>query len=350
MSGKMKYKISVIIPTYNAGKYLMNAVNSIINQTIGFDNIEVIILDDCSKDNTRDIINELDAEYENINPILFKENSGSPSKGRNVGIKEANSDYIMFLDQDDSYKEDICEKLYGAAKEYGADIVNCRLYLSKNGENIEERNVLDKKEDVMTLSSIDEDPSLLVTTSIWNKIYKRSFLLENDIHFAVNELYEDTYFNLQAFTKASNIVSLNKYFGIYYNIREDEGDKATSKTFNRKNLIKMYKGFKSILSYLEENNKSYPEFEFQTLMGFTKWVLLSDCEKDSKLEIYREFKDYYQKFSIFLRLENVSLIKNILMNCFMKIISLNEFTFKLIISIFDSKWFRAKLQSFHYLN
>lgn len=345
----MTYKISIIIPTYNAGNFLMNALNSIFDQTIGFNNIEVIIPDDCSNDNTRTLLKDLDEKYENIKPILFKENSGSPSKGRNVGINEANGKYIMFLDQDDSYKEDICEKLYGTAEEYNADIVNCRLYLSKNGENIEEGNVLDNKEEVMVLNSIDENPSLLVTTAIWNKIYNRSFVLENNIQFAVNELYEDTYFNIQAFTKASKIVSLNKYFGIYYNIRESGEDKATSKTFNKANLIKMYKGFKSILKYLEKNNKSYPEFEFQTLMGFTKWILLSDCEKEKKLELYREFKTYYKKFSLFLKLENVSLVKNILMNCFMKLLGFNELTFNLIISIFDNECFKSKLQNFHYL-
>lgn len=328
----------------------MNAFNSVLNQTFGYENIEIVIIDDNSNDNTKDILKELSQKYDNIKIMLMEENSGSPSKGRNIGIRESTSEYIMFLDQDDFYKEDICEKLYNAAKEYDADIVNCRIYLSKEGTNIKERNILDKKEEVMELNSIDEDPSLLISTSIWNKIFKKSFLLENDINFAVNELYEDTYFNVQAFIKASKIISLNDYYGFYYNIRESEDDKSTSKTFSKENLTKMYKGFKNIFNTLEKNGKTFPEFESQTLMGLTKWILLSDCEKEYKLKIFKELEEYYKKYNLFLRLENVSLIKNILMNVFMKFIGFNEICFKLVLKLFDFKFLRKKLQSFHYTN
>lgn len=346
----MNPKISVIIPTYNAEKCLMNAFNSLYNQSFGYENIEVIIIDDNSNDSTREILKNLSQRYENIKLILMKENSGSPSKGRNIGIKESSSEYIMFLDQDDLYKEDICEKLYCTAKEYDADIVNCRIYFSKNGKNIQERNILDEKDTILKLNSIDEDPSLLISTSIWNKIYKRHFLLENNIKFAINELYEDTYFNVQAFINASKIISLNNYYGLYYNIRENEEDKSTSKTFNKENLTKMYKGFKNISNTLDKNGKSYPEFESQTLMGLTKWIILSDCEKEYKLKLFKELEKYFNEYNLFIRLENVSLIKNILMNIFMKSISLNEFSFKLIINLFDMKFLREKLQSVHYTN
>ena len=102
----MNTKISVIVPTYNARDYLMNAVNSVINQDFGFENIELILIDDNSSDGTKEVLKKLSEEYENIKTIFLEENSGSPSKPRNIGIRNAKSKYIMFLDNDDSYCED----------------------------------------------------------------------------------------------------------------------------------------------------------------------------------------------------------------------------------------------------
>ena len=138
IGGKLNPKISVIIPTYNAEKHFMKAFNSILNQSFGYENIELVIIDDNSNDSTKDILKDLSQKYDNINLILMEENSGSPSKGRNIGIKESSADYIMFLDQDDFYHEEICEKLYGAAREYEADIVNCRIIFYKDGKYIKE--------------------------------------------------------------------------------------------------------------------------------------------------------------------------------------------------------------------
>ena len=150
------------------------------------------------------------------------------------------------------------------------------------------------------------------------------------------------------FTKASKIVSLNKYYGLYYNIRDDEEDSSTCNSFNRTNYIKMYKGFKRILNYLEENNRSYPQFEYQLLIGFSKWTLLSECENENKIKIYKQFKRKYNGYSLFFRLENLSLLKNILINCFMKVVCFNEFSFRTVLKILDIKWFKQKLQNSHF--
>lgn len=256
----------------------------------------------------------------------------------------------MFLDNDDTYDERICEKLYSTAKKYDADIVNCRLYFSRNGENIKEENVLDKKDKFMQLNSIEEDTSLLVSMAIWNKIYKKSFILKHNIKFPVCELYEDAYFNVQSYVNASKIISLNDYYGIYYNIRDNTDDKSTSNTFKKENLSKISKGFKKILNYLDEMDKFYPDFECPLLIGFTKWILITDCEEEYKLELFREFKKYYKRYVLPIRYDNLLIFKNILINCFMKFIGLNEFCFKLVVRIFEINWFREKIQEYHIVN
>ena len=106
---QLKYKISVIIPTFNAEDYLLEAFESIKNQSMGFESIEVILVDDKSSDKTPDLIKELSKEYENVKSIILEENTGTASGPRNKGIEESSADYVIFLDNDDIYSYDIDE-------------------------------------------------------------------------------------------------------------------------------------------------------------------------------------------------------------------------------------------------
>jgi glycosyltransferase involved in cell wall biosynthesis len=106
------YKISVIIPVFNAEKTLSGAFNSMLNQTFDFEDIEVIFVDDCSTDNSRNIIMDFVNQYDNVKLICNEQNSGYAGKPRNVGILNATADYLMFLDPDDEFYEDAFEFLY----------------------------------------------------------------------------------------------------------------------------------------------------------------------------------------------------------------------------------------------
>jgi len=119
----MEPKISIIIPTYNAEKYLEKTINSVIKQTIGFENLELIIVDDNSNDNTQKIIENYSKKYNNIVPIYKNENSGSPGIPRNIGMKKASAKYIMFLDNDDTYEVNVCETVYETIKSEDLDFV-----------------------------------------------------------------------------------------------------------------------------------------------------------------------------------------------------------------------------------
>lgn len=119
------YKVSVIIPVYNAESSLKNALNSVINQTIGFKNIELILVDDNSNDNSKNIIKCYANKYDNIKAIFLNQNSGSPSKPRNIGIENVTAPYLMFLDNDDEFFKDCCEVLYNSITTNQVDIVNC---------------------------------------------------------------------------------------------------------------------------------------------------------------------------------------------------------------------------------
>lgn len=94
-------KVAVVVPVYNAEEYVRKTVDSVILQNIGFQHISLILVDDCSTDDSRNILTEYAELYENITVVFLKDNTGTPAYPRNLGIELANAKYITFLDADD---------------------------------------------------------------------------------------------------------------------------------------------------------------------------------------------------------------------------------------------------------
>ena len=113
-------KVSVIIPVYNAERYLQQCISSIANQTMK--DIEILVINDGSTDNSINILDELSQKYKGKLKIFDKENGGAGS-ARNLGIENANGEFIKFVDADDYLKTDILEKMYNIAKEYNVKLV-----------------------------------------------------------------------------------------------------------------------------------------------------------------------------------------------------------------------------------
>lgn len=213
------YKVSIIIPVYNAEKFIDNTVKCILNQSIGFENIEVIFVDDCSSDNSRDIINEYAMNYENIKYEFLNKNSGSASKPRNIGIQKASAPFIIFLDSDDEFYNDYCEILYNTINNADVDVVNCertsklnnKLYIPNNIQTFDDYQ-----------KSIGNDEKIFLRHTVWGKIFRKSFLKENNIQF-LNMLFEDIVFSLECTVKTNkNIINLPNYPGYIYLIENDD--------------------------------------------------------------------------------------------------------------------------------
>ncbi|MEA4957725.1 hypothetical protein SDC9_23969 [bioreactor metagenome] len=143
------------MPIFNAEKHLKSSLDSIINQSIGLENLQVILINDGSTDDSKNILNEYARKYDNFLVIHIEKNIGGAYGPRNIGIKYASADYLMFLDSDDRYELNACEILYGkiSSKDYkDLDIVFGRYkriykdeshngYLDKkNEENYGENN------------------------------------------------------------------------------------------------------------------------------------------------------------------------------------------------------------------
>lgn len=114
-------KVSVIVPVYNTSKYLDKCIDSIVNQTLN--DIEILIVNDGSTDNSQDIIDKYTKKYDIIKSYI-KENGGL-SDTRNYGIERSNGEYIAFIDSDDYIKADMLEKMYNKVKKESLDIVVC---------------------------------------------------------------------------------------------------------------------------------------------------------------------------------------------------------------------------------
>ena len=171
-------KISTIVPVYNAGKYLNKCIDSIINQTIGFDNIELILVDDGSIDNSKEIIENYLEKYKNIK-YVYQENSGQAA-ARNNGLKIAKGDYVSFVDSDDWVDITMYEKLFNHSN--NMDIVSCDYSFVK--DNVYE---------YVSFRFVDDEQCnfIIVNTGPCNMIIKRKLLNKINFTFPEGIIYED---------------------------------------------------------------------------------------------------------------------------------------------------------------
>lgn len=275
------YKISMILPIYNAERTLNRAIDSIINQTIGFENIELILIDDKSTDNSREIIKQY-AHYDNVKPIFLKENSGSPSKPRNIAIKKVTAPYLMFIDNDDKIYPDYCETLYDAITEEQADIVKCEYSY----------NFLDGVY-TRTKSSKIRTPQKNVHPvgyPMWASIYKTSFVQDNNIE-CPDTLSEDGYFTVVAFTIANNIICLPEYYGYIHTV-ESEGTQSLGHTSKIETFNRVIEGYNLTIDFIEKN-RSGAEVYFNDKIPRLYLVFFKfDGNKEQRTIALKKIRDF----------------------------------------------------------
>ena len=198
-------KISVVIPIYNVEEYLEDTLNCLLKQSF-IEEMEVLMIDDGSTDNSRYIIEKYALDYDNFH-AFHKENEGI-SNSRNMGIDLAKGEYIQFLDGDDYISEKGYETLYELAKKNNSDIVSSRLV------RLRRYNIKDSyfflqgyKNITESLDSVDlnEYPEVLWDIFSTNKLYKTEFLRKNNLKFKQMRYYEDAPFGLESMILADKI-------------------------------------------------------------------------------------------------------------------------------------------------
>lgn len=314
----VKYLISVIIPTSNSEKFLDACINSLINQSLGFEKLEVIFADDGSDDSTPEILRDYSNKYENVTAIFSEKNTGSPSKPRNMGIENATSDYIMFMDHDDMYSPEMCEVMYQCIICENVDIVSCRLVFNKDNESIREKTFLDGLDDVVRIDSPIEMPQIMTSSHpgfVWNKIFKRDLIVKNAIRFPEDALYEDVCFMILSYLNAEGILLLNDFWGYCYVVRTEGENKSTSEMFDDEKLLMRLRGLEVILKELDECEVEFPSLEGEMIAGWVKNFLFTNPK--NKRSILQEAEKHYQRYKWNTRIFTIGLAFNILLNVFM---------------------------------
>ena len=284
----MNYKVTMIIPVYNAQDTLEATINSVVNQTIGFENIELILADDKSSDNSRDIINNYANKYDNIKPIFLKENSGTPAKPRNLGIDSATSPYLIFLDSDDEIIPDYCETLYNSIEKEKADVVYCG-----NSIKFLDGIYASFKEDPKL-----EDPSSLRLT-MWGVCFSKKFIKEHDIK-CPSTLAQDVVFSIKAFTQANKIIQLPNYRGYVYTA---ENESSVTHNASKNSFKKYLKGFSLMKDYLDENKLNKERIWVIHLPLLLYMFFKIDENKKEKIDILKK----YREFELSLNYPNIKL-------------------------------------------
>ncbi|MCC7553827.1 MAG: glycosyltransferase family 2 protein [Methanobacteriaceae archaeon] len=292
----MTYKVSVIIPTYNSENFLDKTINSVINQTIGFENIELIIVDDFSTDSTKNIIKKYCLKHENIKTYQLSEKTGTPGASRNLAIKNSNSEYLMFLDHDDCYMKDAVEKLYNATLNSFSDVAIGKFQTFGDGKIISE----DWIQEDTTLNSIGENTLFFSINNIWRMIFPREFILKNNILFPEKVFAEDLTFMVDAFLNANKIVFIND---IVYNFRLRQGEiTSTSLSKGIHYLNGLIEGYDHTLNVLKKNNSCK---YYDTIFNQHLSTLLSDLILSETISL-KEKKELLKKSSyLFKNIKNI---------------------------------------------
>lgn len=276
-------KISVIIPAYNVEKYIDKCLTSLVNQTL--DSIEIIVVNDGSVDNTKNIIDKYKDNYPDIIKIINIKNSGI-GPARNIGIKKATGKYITFIDSDDYIKEDALEIAYKEIEKSNSDIVVWDYY------EVNESGHILKKDNIKSFNptSVLDNKELLfnINPAPWNKLYKKE--LFNDIKFPNNRIkYEDLLTTPKVLLKATKITKIEQVLS-YYLIR----DNGETKTIDKRvfDILEVLDGLTTYLKKEKKYSSLEQEVEYLNIEHVMFHVVKQRYVKSKKMSnefIYRAF-------------------------------------------------------------
>ena len=305
-------KISVIVPVFNVEKYLKKCLDSLINQTL-YD-IEIICIDDGSADSSLEILNEYSNKDDRI-IVVSQENLG-PSQSRNKGIELAQGDYLTFVDSDDWIELNCLEKVYNNAIFNGSEVVLFNAIEHRANNKFHKRIYLpiDKNVDYNDFVfdyTYNKQLAMNNVFVVWSKLYKTSFLKENNIIFDTSyKMFEDVPFHIETILFARCISYVPE---ILYNYNKLNLESTQTQEANYNNRLVLFDIFDYIQEVLLKNNL-YAEFElnfieFKILQSkenfmrtsdkfkeefygkmrkeFIKMKLISDILKEISFELYR---------------------------------------------------------------
>lgn len=292
----MKPSISVIIPAYNAEKYIERCLDSVFSQT--FNNLQVIVINDGSLDNTGTILQKLKIRYSNL-IVIEQENSGV-SKARNVGIDAATSEYLAFVDADDTIDNDYFEKLISALQEKKADIAVCGC------KNIDTNigKLLFTDSPIKHKIELGDGDCIVFWGAPWGKLIKSS-LIKHKCYFTEGVLFEDDPYSIMLHSLADNVIPIN-YLGYNYfvnNPNSSMGIEAREKKFIERFPYSAYENaIKKVIEF--ENPKCFNRLQIYYLRNMMALFHNQISKRDGK-EIRKFHYDLCKKYSLTKKIKQI---------------------------------------------
>lgn len=327
-------KVSVVVPVYGVEKYIREALDSVLAQTLK--DIEIILVDDGSKDNCPQIIDEYAQKDSRI--IAIHQENGGYGKAVNTGLEKASGEYIAIFEPDDYIEPNMYETLYKHSKNLDLDVCSSGFYtynskLPQKKQNKKWKNEQENIEEYPNdrAFTIKDYPKLLIIhASLWTKLFKRSFLAENNIKVNSSQgaSYQDFPFMAETMCKANRIGTVHEYF--YHWRLEPSSNSSTSRKDSR--LLIMADQCEEVKRIVKENNlydilkePMYRHFTSANL-GFYKAVSFS-VKKEYFKKLYNLYKpllhdkDFCYKH---FKPEEKQFVKNVLTNKFWRTIKFRD--------------------------
>ena len=269
--------VSIIIPMYNAERYIGACLDSILAQT--FTDFEVIVVDDCSTDNSRAVVESYMQKFnvdkaDKLQLLYSEKNSGAPGIPNNKGLSVSRGEYIYFLEADDMISETALEELYPIAKNFDADVIHCeQFYQFDDLNNCIISQVSDKPVEIPTLLTDDLDTrinylyAMRFRYPVWVKLIRHSFITENKLQMIDANAHDANYtialvLSAKRYVLVPNIVN---FYRLVPNSLSHVKDNV-QKTFH-KWLNTLTKGFSYLDKFLSTHSdfKDRPDLKYNAL-------------------------------------------------------------------------------------
>ena len=258
-------KVSIIVPVYNVEKYIEKCLESLVNQTL--EDIEIIVVNDGSKDNSKEIVEKYLEKYPKKMVYLEKENGGL-SDARNFAIPYAKGEYVAFLDSDDYVELNMYEDMYKIAKNEDSDMVECDFIWEYPDKcKIDTGEIYHEKHEMLEK----------IRVVAWNKLIKKSILDETKVIFPKGYRYEDIEFTYKLIPYLEKVSFLKKPC-IHYIQR----DNSISNTQNERTK-EILEVFDNVINYYKEKGL-YEEYFTELEYTYARVLLCSSLKRMCKIK------------------------------------------------------------------
>ena len=236
--GTSPKRVSIIIPCYNALLYLERCLNSVLNQTIGLDRLEIICVDDASTDDTLQVLREVQARVPRSMKVIACKENGRQGRARNIGIRHATAEYVMFLDADDWLDASTCEEMLAVAEQTNVELVAGGFQRETVDGHILKTEGYSGEAFVAHYVKTTEDRKTLMQHGLHSnvvcKLYRREIFDRYDLFFPEGITYEDNFFGpLLRYVIESYYILEKPFYHWIYNPSSTSADRNSPHHFDR---------------------------------------------------------------------------------------------------------------------